>query len=466
MLWLYLHFPRLQLDQIERLHPEQTGPKVIIDTADNSVRQLSTSAAKSGVKPGMGLAEVTSINAQTCIIEYSSAAEVSHLEQLAVTLYDIASDIVCMASNGIAINLSPLIRYYQGLDNFMALCRQTLVSQRVHYNFGCGGTIEIAQVLAHSKINCVDAEPHLASERIVQCSLQASQLPRKSIEQLNRIGIRTLGQLIQLPLEEIGKRFNNAIISYILALKGVKQLPYSLFHPPKVFTQYLELPYAVEYASHLSRYITIPLTNNCHYLQQRNLATDTLHFQFHQREHKALSFIVNAGSAHHHKSEWQILIDLKLEQLKLDSPVTSIRLTCDQLSEYHPENGSLLESRYSRHAENILLGKLLARLGSENVNTVTQVNDHRPGYVIKQAQPPTETMQGNQNGLQPAWLESVPQPLTDNSQISYGPERIYTGWWDDQPVKRDYFIAVTSTGQRLWVFRDEHQHWFVHGYFG
>ena len=467
MHWLYLHFPRLQLDLFEQLHPEQTGPTVVIDGTDNTVCQLSAAAISAGIKPGMGLAEVTAIYAQTGIIEYSSNSESSQLEQLATTLYAIASDIVCVASNGIAINLSPLVRYYQGLDNFMALCERTLTAQRVHFQFGSGATIEIARVLARSCVNRVEKNPDPASNHLKNCSLQATELPAREIEQLNRIGIRTLGQLIALPLEEIGKRFNNQIITYLLAIKGVKQPPYSLFHPRKLFSQYLELPYAVESAPGLSRYIAVVLANNCAYLQKRNLATDTLQFELQQREHDNLVFVVNAGTAHHHLSEWQLLIDLKLEQLKLDSPVSSLTLICDQLVEFDPENLSLLQSTYSRHAENMLLGKLLARLGNDSVKTVEQVNEHRQDYAVQQTCAlHSAPFNSEANGQQPAWLMVQPQPLTEQTQILYGPERIHTGWWDDHPVKRDYFLAVTGKGQRLWVYRDDQQHWYVHGYFG
>ena len=467
MHWLYLHFPRLQLDLFEQLHPEQTGPTVVIDGTDNTVCQLSAAALTAGIKPGMGLAEITAIHAQTCIIEYAANSENCQLEQLATTLYAIASDIVCVASNGIAINLSPLELYYQGLDNFMALCKRTLAARQVHFHYGSGATIEIARVLARSHFDRVESEPGLALNHLKNCSLQATELPSKEKEQLNRIGIRTLGQLIALPLDEIGKRFNNQIITYLLAIKGVKQPPYSLFHPRKVFSQYLELPYAVESAPRLSRYIAIVLANNCAYLQKRNLATDTLQFELQQREHDNLMFKVNAGTPHHHLSEWQMLIDLKLEQLKLDSPVTSLTLTCDQLVEFDPENLSLLQSSYSRHAENMLLGKLLARLGSDSVKTVEQVNEHRQDYVVQQACALHKAPACSEaNGLQPLWLMVQPQPLTEQTQIVYGPERVHTGWWDDHPVKRDYFLALTGKGQRLWVYRDDQQHWYVHGYFG
>jgi protein ImuB len=48
-----------------------------------------------------------------------------------------------------------------------------------------------------------------------------------------------------------------------------------------------------------------------------------------------------------------------------------------------------------------------------------------------------------------------------------GPERIEAGWWDEQDVARDYYMAENGRGQRLWVFRDHRtRSWFVHGLFG
>lgn len=49
---------------------------------------------------------------------------------------------------------------------------------------------------------------------------------------------------------------------------------------------------------------------------------------------------------------------------------------------------------------------------------------------------------------------------------SWGPERIETGWWRGESVRRDYFRTETSTGHRFWLFRDlDTGRWFLHGIF-
>jgi len=34
-----------------------------------------------------------------------------------------------------------------------------------------------------------------------------------------------------------------------------------------------------------------------------------------------------------------------------------------------------------------------------------------------------------------------------------GPERIESGWWDGEDVRRDYYLVETRNGQRGWAFR-------------
>jgi protein ImuB len=46
-------------------------------------------------------------------------------------------------------------------------------------------------------------------------------------------------------------------------------------------------------------------------------------------------------------------------------------------------------------------------------------------------------------------------------------ERIETGWWDGFEVARDYFVATTVKGERLWIYRElkGRRRWFLHGLF-
>lgn len=462
MHWLYLYFPQLQLDQylasIESANGEST---IVFNNEINEVIQCSKGARKLGIKIGMGLAEASVIYAKTTILPYSPKCEEDCLLHVATQLYNIASDIVLEPPSGIAINLSPLVRYYQGQDNFIALCHRTLHNNQVTVQFASGATIEIAQVLANASQNTVYRNNQQAFIALCHCQIALTSLPCKQVEQLHRAGIRTIKQLLDIPLEELGKRFPNTLISYVLALKGVKSSPRKTFHPSREFQQYIELPFDLEETVRVNHYLTKPLKQCCEYLFKRGRVTDELEIQLYQRESTPLCISIKSGTPHYHPIDWQALIELKLEQATLNSPITALSLACKRSFEFNGENLSLLESGYSQQAENILYGKLLAKLGDSNVESPRCINDHRLEYSSDEHTDATLST----HSIQPAWLLQPPTPLSVETHIVYGPERLQTGWWDEQPVTRDYFIAVTAQGQRLWVFRDKALQWFIHGYF-
>ena len=64
------------------------------------------------------------------------------------------------------------------------------------------------------------------------------------------------------------------------------------------------------------------------------------------------------------------------------------------------------------------------------------------------------------------------RPVFDSPlDLLAGPERIETGWWDDAPVTRDYFIAENAAGRLVWVYRERlpamgKAAWYLQGLFG
>src|SRR4029079_9382284 len=62
----------------------------------------------------------------------------------------------------------------------------------------------------------------------------------------------------------------------------------------------------------------------------------------------------------------------------------------------------------------------------------------------------------------PIWLQ-LPEPLAERDArpllegralaLLSGPERIESGWWDDDLAERDYFIAEASDGALVWIYR-------------
>ena len=51
-------------------------------------------------------------------------------------------------------------------------------------------------------------------------------------------------------------------------------------------------------------------------------------------------------------------------------------------------------------------------------------------------------------------------------QCCWGPERIETGWWRGEMVRRDYYRIELTSGRQLWLFHQpDNSLWFHHGAF-
>src|SRR5208283_2447017 len=110
---------------------------------------------------------------------------------------------------------------------------------------------------------------------------------------------------------------------------------------------------------------------------------------------------------------------------------------------------------------------LAARLGATSVRGLRGRADYRPEHGWCYVEPaPGVPGTERQSGApaRPCYLLPEPQQIAAPGELLAGPERIESGWWDGADAARDYYVARTPQGARLWVFRDLRAGaWYLHG---
>jgi protein ImuB len=165
----------------------------------------------------------------------------------------------------------------------------------------------------------------------------------------------------------------------------------------------------------------------------------------------------------------------KLGRVTLDSPVRGLELisgTLRALSADSLDAFAGLAGQGGRDTAPQLVERLRARLGEAAVYGVCPIAEHRPEAAWRRvrelelkssklaAPPPLPGAMPR-----PIWLLAEPQPLS-SPQLLEGPERIESGWWDGKGVARDYYVARSGSGERLWVFQERRsRRWYLHGVF-
>ena len=92
-LWLYLHFPSLQLDALYQRSNEQAQPLIIVDEQSKEVIQLNDVARRDGIKKGMGLGAASFLSRELQVKGYSEQIERKALMRIAHWLYSATADI-------------------------------------------------------------------------------------------------------------------------------------------------------------------------------------------------------------------------------------------------------------------------------------------------------------------------------------------------------------------------------------
>ena len=475
-LWLAAHFPRLPLDA---LLPGTGQARAAVVTAPDDPRRTVVAcnerAARQGIAPGMGvnaaLAQVPGLRVE----ERKPAAEAALLDRLGHWALQFTPVVSLEPPGAVLAEVRGSLDLFGGA---MALVRRALAGLSAHglaASLALAPTPRAALWLARADLAATvtrsDALPGLASRLPLGCL----HWPEDTVTTLTGLGIASVADLLRLPRTGFAARFGPRLLDELDEGLGRRPAPRRRHVVPERFDERLELPAAAESVAVLQPAFEHGLARLEAFLRARASGIRALRVDLLHRERVptrlTLSLARMAGDA----SELRTLLRERLGRCRLEAPVVALRLRSGVLLPLVIRDAGLFERGRSADpaATARLLDLLRARLGHDAVFSVQAVPEHRPERAFRIAEP------GHAAGLplpwpvarpaRPLWMLAEPQPLDGwEGAIVTGPERIESGWWDGHDVRRDYYVALSRAGVRLWIFheRPPGQRWFLHGVFG
>lgn len=465
MLWLYLHFPSLQLDSLGH-QQEQTSPVVLLDSRNNRVVQRNATATEAGIQLDMGLGTAAALCHNLQVLPYQPDQEAAQLQHIAERLYSMTSDISLCPPQGLALRIHNMLSLYGGLQPYWQTLNLALQPLKLNYNFATGVSPLMARLLAYAGWNNVSEERKTMLAHTGKQPLGLTELATKTQQKLQRVGIESVGKLLKLPLKDVAKRFDIDLVTYLGRLTGEFHHALTFYHPPERFERYLELMYEIENTQTLLHPLKHLYSALELFLKLRDQLTQSLHLTLHLRDKGTQEVQIHSAQGEYQAQRWMSLTELTLEQITLDAPVYAMTLCTGGTQVRTPERADLFDGNKGTLNRLQLVSMLQAKLGEQAIKGIRLENDHRPENASGQASFEHSSPQTFQlHALRPSLLLPKPQPLREKVTLISGPERLHTGWWDQHPVTRDYFIARSDQGQWYWVFRTPQTHWFVHGIF-
>jgi protein ImuB len=295
------------------------------------------------------------------------------------------------------------------------------------------------------------------------------------LQTLRAMGVRHLGELQRLPRAGLAKRLQPKLLTDLDIAFGRQGAPRRAFVPRERFREKRDLEIEVEQVAYLEQAVE-PLISRCaDFLRARQAGVQRLKLHLKHRDRPATQLFLGLASITGERARLLDVVVQKLGRVTLDSPVRALELisgTLRALSADSLDAFAGLAGQGGRDSAPQLVERLRARLGEAAVYGVCPIAEHRPEAAwrrvrelklksSKLALPPPLT--GDMP--RPIWLLAEPQPLS-SPQLIEGPERIESGWWDGKGVARDYYVARSDSGERLWVFQERRsRRWYLHGVF-
>lgn len=467
--------PQLPLEIFTRSEHGETRAVVVAEGGQRAVVLLCNQVARdAGIHAGMPVSSARALTGNLAVHHRDDRLERHALRRLAGWLYQFSSQISLRPPDTLLLEIQGSQQLFGGRDALL----DTILSGFAALGYQAHSAGAPTPLAAYS-LACCGSDRQVRSVDELPATLAPLPLSvldweQKLLDRLEGMGIRRLGELFRLPRDGVARRLGPASIKYLDRMLGRCPDPLELYRPPARFSSRLQLSAEVEQAGALLFSLQRLLLELTGWLQGMDAGVQRLGFTLWHRENRRTDFSLGLHEPGRDLQQFTLLLRERLERLRLQEPVVEVGLRADSLQGTRAQTTDWF-GKSERQNPVVLLDRLRARLGDEAVCGLGSIAEHRPEYAWSYSREPGSG--GEICGLsRPLWLLPVPRQLqTRNGRpclqglllLEPGRERIESGWWDEQDVARDYFVASNPGGSCYWVYQEigGKRRWFLHGIF-
>ena len=327
------------------------------------------------------------------------------------------------------------------------------------------------------------APPGQTRSALAPLPIAALRLAPHVSEQLSRLGLRRVQDVLGQPRAGLARRFGRGLVARLDQAMGSLPEPVSPAVPPDRFATRLSLPDPIGLEDDVMAALDRMLPCLCASLRNKGRGVRTLRLEAYRSDSTMQWMNVTLAKPSDEVDRIRPLLRMKVEDLDAGFGIDMLRLEAvvheplqHRTKVGHLEAAAAVKARLDAgDALEDLVGRLGARLGMEAITRVHPADSHIPektSVTLSAAwSKPVEVWpgRGQRRPLlmwrpEPVMVPDVPRlPDTfrwrgrDHAvQSRTGPERIAPEWWLDDPNwrsgQRDYWDVITLDGHRLWLF--------------
>lgn len=348
-----------------------------------------------------------------------------------------------------------------------------------HWERGGAAPVQVAGAVTAGRI----AAPGQSWAALAPLPVAALRIDTNTQDQLGRLGLRHVGDLLGQPRAALARRFGRGLVDRLDQATGSAPEPVSPAAPPDRFAVRLSFPEPIGLQADVTAALDRMAERLCDRLRQKGRGMRSLRLEAHRCDHEMRWLTVTTATAHTDPHRLLPLLTLKLDALEAGPGIDMLRLEATRHEAIHARvmaghAEATAKSRARRDtgaALEDLVGRLGARLGPEAITRRHPASSHIPEKTaqVLAAAWSTPAPQWPRPATPRPLLIWPPEPVLapDTARpperfrwrgrhfarlAATGPERIAPEWWLDDPGwrsgPRDYWRIETDHGDRLWLF--------------
>ena len=446
----------------------------------------SSSARDLGIVPGLKLSAALAISDKLRLVERSKPAEKTILRSLALSFLAITPSVSLEPPDTVLLEVRDSLKLFGGIREIKNRVALEIDDHGLSFHTSLAPT-------ANGALWLVRDGPHEASSLadLTRClrplPLGVTAWPQPLQSRLKDMGISTIGDCLRLPRDGFARRIGVQYLRELdkalgreIDLRKSIALPQSLAWQCDFSFETVDSNLILEAAEHMLEKLALVL-------RQRQKQIQRFSFSFYYLHHEPDTETFDLIEPTHEKQRILDLFSVRLERLRLPFPVVSVGLRTGVLKSMQVDSARLFSNEAPMSGfggvSPVLIERLRERLGPKSVHGLALEADHRPESAWRELSDAPAAMAGSIEqplspwaSSRPLWLLPEPTRLVSRQekpfyggpvQLHEGPERIESGWWDYKDVRRDYYIALSRRGERLWIYFDRADRtWYLHGFFG
>lgn len=451
---------------------------------------INRAAHVAGLRTGLRLADALAQVPALRVAPADDAADQALLRVLAERCGMVSPWTAPDIPDGIWIDGSGCAHLFGGEAAMLALLRDKLAAQGFAVRVALATTPGAAW--AWARFGHADTPILGDPGQLTPLPLAALRLPPDTVAELSALGLRRVGDLLDLPRAQVSLRFGRQVLWRLDQALGNEPEPINPLVPVAAHRVHMALPEPIARTEDVTRCLHRLLDQLCGLLAKEDLGVRGLTFTLFRVDGSLARIEAGTSAPSRDAAHLLRLFRDKLDGVQAGFGFEAARLDAPATQALSPEQASLNTDDHGDSAPlPPLLDALGNRLGPQRLMRLVPRPSHVPERMVARI-PVAATVPALDwpTARYPLRLLDPPEPIEAMAPIpdappvrfrwqgrlhqvirADGPERIAPEWWAEDGDERDYYRVEDSTGLRLWLYRLGHYgagpppRWYLHGLF-